>query len=297
MSHFPSIRALCVVLIGVHSAPAPANAQLRGSEQSTLTQVVNGTTISIDYARPHVRGRQMFGGQIDWGHVWTPGANWATTIEFSRDVTFAGVPTPAGAYSMWVVPAENGPWDVILDSETELYHTQPPARSDDQIVASITPREVPHRESLIFDFVLVQPDGTDLELRFETVALDFRVDIEAEPIPQLTEAEAAPYVGTYTIAPPPGQELPPDMPQIATLTLSWEDGRLLLRSQSPAGPVEDMLIPAADHVFQLGLLLDGTLMEVEQDMYFEFDVQAGRAIGLEVRGLEDRLMVSATRSN
>jgi hypothetical protein len=275
--------------------PTCVSAQIRGSERGEITQVVNGTKISIDYGRPHVRGRTMLGDEIGWGHVWTPGANLATTIEFSKDAHFVGVPVAAGRYSMWMIPAEGGEWEVVLDPNAELYHTQPPERHDGQIVVVVQPQEAALREALTFTFTLVEPSGTDLEMAWERVVLPLRIDVEAKPIPTMTESEAAPYLGGYEMAPPPGAPLPPGMPPLFVAELALVDGRMIWSIPTPEGPSESMLIPAAEHIFQLGLMLDGELFEVEQDMYFEFHVEDGVVVGLDVRGLEDALMVSGKK--
>ena len=63
------------------------SAQVSMSPRGSVTQTLDGTTITIDYARPRTRDRQvLFGDQLFWGHVWTPGANDATTIEFNKDI-------------------------------------------------------------------------------------------------------------------------------------------------------------------------------------------------------------------
>ena len=68
--------------------PTQLTAQASASERSTLTQIISGTEIEVDYARPSVRGRSpIFGGIVHWDEVWTPGANDATTFRFSRDDT------------------------------------------------------------------------------------------------------------------------------------------------------------------------------------------------------------------
>jgi hypothetical protein len=92
------------------AAPAPAVAQPRGSERATVTQMVNGTTISIDFGRPVARGREnLFGGVIHWDEVWTPGANWATTLEVDRPVTLNGHRVRPGRDSVWLEPRQQGP--------------------------------------------------------------------------------------------------------------------------------------------------------------------------------------------
>jgi hypothetical protein len=87
------IEVWMLVAASVAALPAVGQAQVRASERGGAFQVVNGTTITIEYSRPAVRGRvTMFGGQIPWGQVWTPGANWATTLEVDLVVSINGHP-------------------------------------------------------------------------------------------------------------------------------------------------------------------------------------------------------------
>ncbi len=91
--------ALTVSLMALTVLAADAHAQIRASERGTVTQTVDGTTIKIDYSRPQARGRDdLYGGEIHWGEVWTPGANWATTIGVDHDVTINGHELPTGVY-------------------------------------------------------------------------------------------------------------------------------------------------------------------------------------------------------
>src|SRR5206468_7050387 len=77
-----------VALPALWLAPAVVVAQIHASEHFTLTQKVSTTTITMEGDRPVARGRKLFGpdGVVKWGEVWTPGANWATTMEVDRDV-------------------------------------------------------------------------------------------------------------------------------------------------------------------------------------------------------------------
>ena len=75
--------------------PTGAAGQVRASELGTVSQIIDGTRIAIEYSRPRARGRNdLFGGEIKWQEVWTPGANFATTLEVSRDVRIDGHPVP-----------------------------------------------------------------------------------------------------------------------------------------------------------------------------------------------------------
>src|SRR5688572_28023942 len=73
----PSVRRLSVVLLLLPVvAPRSTWAQFRASPFGTVSQRIDSTIITVEYYRPSVRGRAIFGRLVKWGEVWTPGANW-----------------------------------------------------------------------------------------------------------------------------------------------------------------------------------------------------------------------------
>ena len=91
----------------------PACQEARKSPHETVS---NGN-IKITYGRPYKKGRDIFGGLEKYGKVWRTGADEATEITFSKDVSFAGKPVKAGTYSLFTIPAPQN-WTIILNSET-----------------------------------------------------------------------------------------------------------------------------------------------------------------------------------
>ena len=87
-----TVPTACTVLSVLTVLTAPTvQAQIRASERATLSQTIDGTVISLDYARPRLRGRSpIFGKVVKWGELWTPGANWATTLEASKPIALGG---------------------------------------------------------------------------------------------------------------------------------------------------------------------------------------------------------------
>ena len=84
MNHRLLFLALAITGAGFFSYSVKA--QIRASEVGTLSQVIDGTEISMEYSRPSIRGRgEVIGDIVKLDHRWTPGANWATTIEFSKE--------------------------------------------------------------------------------------------------------------------------------------------------------------------------------------------------------------------
>lgn len=97
-------------------SPAPKLAFPAPSPAATLKQRVGLTDITVEYSRPSMKGRKIFGpgGLEPYGAVWRTGANNATKVTFSTDVSFGGQPVPAGSYALFSIPGESE-WSVILN--------------------------------------------------------------------------------------------------------------------------------------------------------------------------------------
>lgn len=66
--------------------------------------MVGDVEIRVMYIRPVARGRALFGSLVPYGRVWTPSADSAMRISFSKDVQLGGQPLEAGSYSVWAIP-------------------------------------------------------------------------------------------------------------------------------------------------------------------------------------------------
>src|SRR3954447_14468901 len=78
----------------------------RVSQHARVTQRIGITDITIDYHRPLVGGRNIFGGLEAYGQVWRAGANENVTIEFTDAVTVEGRPIPKGIYGLHMIPGQ-----------------------------------------------------------------------------------------------------------------------------------------------------------------------------------------------
>lgn len=92
------------------------------SPRDTVTAAVGSANISIDYSRPSRRGRQIFGSVVPWNQVWRTGANAATTMTTTGNLTIGGAPVPAGTYTIFTLPAEQGT-QLIINSQTGQWGT------------------------------------------------------------------------------------------------------------------------------------------------------------------------------
>jgi hypothetical protein len=89
----------------------------QASPAASFKQRVGLTDVEIEYSRPGVKGRKIFGGLVPYGEVWRTGANSATKITFSTDVKLEGAAVPAGSYALFTIPGESE-WTVILNKVT-----------------------------------------------------------------------------------------------------------------------------------------------------------------------------------
>ncbi len=78
--------------------------------------------------------------------MWTPGANWATTLEVDNDFELNGHAVPAGKYSVWMQPQPDT-WTVFLNREWRLYHDTPVPEDQQLLGFTVEPQEGAHMEA------------------------------------------------------------------------------------------------------------------------------------------------------
>ena len=118
------------------------NAQIETPAPSPYTKVeqkVGLTDVTLEYSRPSMKGREIFGNLVPYGKMWRAGANKNTIVTFSNPVTIAGKELKAGSYSVFITPSENS-WDVYFYTDTENWGT--PQNWDDSKVAAKATAEV-----------------------------------------------------------------------------------------------------------------------------------------------------------
>ena len=145
-----------------------------------------------------IRGRLMFGGQIPWGEVWTPGANMATTIRFSKDVVLSGTSVPAGRYSVWLRVMEHEPWRLALHADTVLPHSAHPPI--DQAVLHVgveRGRTADLQESLEWDVDRIRIDGAELVMHWGYDRVMMPLEVEPGIALATPAADAQPLVGDW----------------------------------------------------------------------------------------------------
>ena len=123
-------------LLWIMALPLLANSMMSRSPSVSCTSTSWSSSRRSTAMIPVARGRELFGGIVDWARIWNPGADSATTITFTRDITVEGTELAAGSYTMWMIPQESGPWPVIFSNKINIYHTPYPGEEYDRIAGN-----------------------------------------------------------------------------------------------------------------------------------------------------------------
>lgn len=90
------------------------------SPRQKVEQQFSMSKITLDYGRPGVKGRKIFGELVPFGKVWRAGANSSTKITFEQSINFGGKVVPAGTYGLFIQPSEKE-WKVILNKDSKQW--------------------------------------------------------------------------------------------------------------------------------------------------------------------------------
>jgi len=165
--------------------------QLQSPRGRTAAQI-GVTWVTIDYGRPSVRGREVWGKLVPYGMVWRAGANVNTIFEVTTDVTVEGKPLAAGRYGLHVIPfgtskgegsldatVKQGDWVLIFSKDADAWGSFFYDESNDALRVGVTPSTtMMNTEVLTYDFPEVANSSATVELRWEHMALRFKVEVD-----------------------------------------------------------------------------------------------------------------------
>ncbi len=153
----------------------------RDSQHAKVIQRVGITDITINYHRPLVKGRKVWGGLVPYGQVWRAGANENTTIEFTDAVNVEGKPLAKGVYGLHMLPTENE-WTIIFSKAANSWGSFTYNQSEDALRVSVKPQPGEMREALGYDFDEVTPNSAIVTMRWEKLAVPFKVEVNTHEI-------------------------------------------------------------------------------------------------------------------
>jgi len=178
-----SHRLFVSTLIALSTA-LTATAQLsvpQNSQHSTVSQTIGTTTITVDYHRPGVKGRTIWGGLVPYDAPWRMGANQATTITFSDAVKVGGKDVPAGKYSFFAIPTRDK-WTVIINKDPNQWGAYGYDMAKDQVRVELVPVAASNTEWMRFTIDPVTPSTANVTLNWEKLSVSVPVEVDVAKI-------------------------------------------------------------------------------------------------------------------
>lgn len=146
---------------------------------ATIDQRVGVTDIQMEYCRPGVKGRTIWGGIIAYDQMWRAGANSSTKITFSTDVMINNVELKAGTYSLSVIPSKNE-WTFVINSYTEGWGLSDYDQKKDAVRVKSSLKTIDLTESLIYTLSDLTSESAHLNLAWGKISAGFEIQIDTK---------------------------------------------------------------------------------------------------------------------
>jgi len=170
------------------------------SPEQTLTQSVGLSSVTVQYSRPAMRGRAIFGDLVPMDKLWRTGANKNTLVTFESDATVGGSPLKAGTYALYTVPSKDE-WTVYFYTDTENWGLPKPW--DESKIAAVYKVKAQSLDSSVESFTItidkVADSGAHLTISWEntSVAIPFGFDTESAVMQTIERTMNGPAAGDY----------------------------------------------------------------------------------------------------
>lgn len=146
------------------------------SPSTTLSQTLGLTKITLDYSRPSVKGRKIFGDLVPYEKVWRTGANKITSIKFDDEVYVHGAVMKAGSYGLYTIPGKNE-WTIIFNRDDKQWGSYGYDINKDVIRFNVQPMQPQEfTEQMTIDFVEFTPTSTNLSIKWESTEVRFKIE-------------------------------------------------------------------------------------------------------------------------
>ncbi len=170
-----TVKFIALLLVTLQLTTASAQLQLpQPSPKASVMQNVGLTEITIEYSSPGVRGRAIWGELVSFDQVWRAGANSATKITFSKDVTIEGTTVAKGSYSIFMFPGKTE-WQIAINKDVTASEDSYKKESDVVRIKTAPVNTGTNRERLQYSFSDFDAENTTVNLEWEKMRVSFKV--------------------------------------------------------------------------------------------------------------------------
>ncbi len=110
----------CLSILFIATRAILAEQAKRASPHEQVSAVLDGKKVTIEYGRPLMKGRKIFGKLVPFGEVWRAGADEATTLSSEANLNIGGLKVPKGTYSLFTLPGEKE-WMLIVNKNAKQW--------------------------------------------------------------------------------------------------------------------------------------------------------------------------------
>lgn len=188
-----AVQLLLISLISFSASAQPITTPRTPSPAASVSQTIGISTVTVNYSRPSVKGREVWGQLVPYGlnlqpggngtpAPWRAGANENTTIKFSDDATVEGKPVPAGLYGLFFIVSQDNTAELILSKDNQSWGNFFYDPNHDLFRTKIQLRETPFTEMLTYDFVNSTKTSAELVLNWEKKQFPVKIEFDVDKI-------------------------------------------------------------------------------------------------------------------
>jgi len=167
------------------------------SQHAEVSQRIGVTDITINYHRPLVNDRKVWGDLVPYGKPWRAGANINTTITFSDPVQIEGKPLDKGTYGLHMIPNADE-WTIIFSKNSTSWGAFTYDQAEDALRVTVKPKPADMHNALTYDFDELKPDSAVVELEWEKIAVPFKVSVDVHDAVQASLKKQLRNLSQYT---------------------------------------------------------------------------------------------------
>jgi hypothetical protein len=183
---------------------APAIAQIKtpaASPTAKISQEVGLIKVDVEYSRPAVKGRKIFGDLVPFGELWRTGANASTKVSFSDDVKVGGLPLPKGNYALYTIPGEKE-WTIVFYKNTSFWGVPGKDYAEADVAAKFTVKSGSVKEmveSFTINLSNLKSASFDIDLMWDRtlVSIPVTMDTDTKVMADIKSQLEGPSAGVY----------------------------------------------------------------------------------------------------
>jgi len=142
---------------------------------STQCAFADGSKLSIDYSRPSMKGRKVYGELVPFNEEWRLGANEATTFVVDSDVKVGSTTVPKGSYTLFMVPSADKTWQLVISKKTGEWGIPFPGKEFDFARVDLQKSSLSAPVELFTITLSKEADGCSLNIDWETTRASVKI--------------------------------------------------------------------------------------------------------------------------